>query len=379
MSTWRTRPVVAASVLAVSATLLGVPEAHAQGCVASRMNAPSGPNGPTDQTGTEYYLPDGKWQASFGYRNFTSHRHFVGDREQDGSPGTTDRSKNEVINHVNIPELNLAYGISDRWSAVLDLPLDILHRRNPPSAATATRPAVPPVYTDGNGFGDLTLLARYWVANPTHQSSQNISVGLGFKLPTGKDDAQGTFKRVVGTSLQDWVHPVDQSIQPGDGGFGYIAEIQAFKSFGSVTAYLSGGYLFNPKGTNGVETGRSNPDEAIMSVADQFGARIGVGMPLRFAKGLGVSLGARLEGVPSSDLFGSSAGFRRPGYSIGIEPGVSYAWKTTSFSFSFPYLVYRNRTQSYADKLATAARGTFVNGDAAFADYLFIAGFTKRF
>jgi hypothetical protein len=379
MSTWRTRLVVAVSVLAVSATLLGVPEAHAQGCVASRMNAPSGPNGPTDQNGTEYYLPDGKWQASFGYRNFTSHRHFVGDREQDGSPGTTDRSKNEVINHVNIPELNLAYGISDRWSAVLDLPLDILHRRNPPSAATATRPAVPPVYTDGNGFGDLTLLARYWVANPTHQSSQNISVGLGFKLPTGKDDAQGTFKRVVGTSLQDWVHPVDQSIQPGDGGFGYIAEIQAFKSFGSVTAYLSGGYLFNPKGTNGVQTGRSSPDEAVMSVADQFGARIGVGMPLRFAKGLGVSLGARLEGVPSSDIFGSSAGFRRPGYSIGIEPGVSYSWKTTSFSFSFPYLVYRNRTQSYADKLASAARGTFVNGDAAFADYLFIAGFTKRF
>jgi hypothetical protein len=175
------------------------------------------------------------------------------------------------------------------------------------------------------------------------------------------------------------VHPVDQSIQPGDGGFGYIAEIQAFKSFGSVTAYLSGGYLFNPKGTNGVQTGRSSPDEAVMSVADQFGARIGVGMPLRFAKGLGVSLGARLEGVPSSDIFGSSAGFRRPGYSIGIEPGVSYSWKTTSFSFSFPYLVYRNRTQSYADKLASAARGTFVNGDAAFADYLFIAGFTKRF
>ncbi len=328
MRLWRTRLVVASSVLgiAVSASLLGVTDAHAQGCVASRMNAPSSP---TDQTGNEYYLKDGKWQASFGYRNFMSHRHFVGE--------------------------------------------------NPPSAATATRPAVPPVYTDGNGIGDLTLLARYWVANPTQHSNQNISVGLGFKLPTGKDDINGTFKRVVNNTLQDWVHPVDQSIQPGDGGFGYIAELQAFKSFGSVTAFLSGGYLFNPKGTNGVQTGRSNPNEAIMSVADQFGARVGVGMPLRFAKGLAVSLGARLEGVPSSDVFGSSAGFRRPGYSVGIEPGVSYSWKSTAFSFSVPYLVYRNRTQSYADKLATVATGTFVNGDAAFADYIFIAGFTKRF
>jgi hypothetical protein len=378
MSTWRSRLVVASSVLgiAVSASLLGVPDAHAQGCVASRMNAPSSP---TDQTGAEYYLPDGKWQAAFGYRNFMSHRHFVGSAEQDGSPGTTDRSKNEVINHVNIPELNVAYGVTNRLSAVMDLPLDFLHRRNPPSAASGTRPGVPPVYTDGNGIGDLTLLARYWVADPTRRSNQNISVGLGFKLPTGKDDKEGTFKRVVGNQLQDWVHPVDQSIQPGDGGFGYIAELQAFKSFGSVTAFLSGSYLLNPKGTNGVQTGRSNPDEAIMSVADQFGARIGVGMPLRFAKGLSVSLGARLEGVPSSDLIGSSAGFRRPGYSIGIEPGVSYSWKTTAFSFSFPYLVYRNRTQSYADKLASVARGTFVNGDAAFADYIFIAGFTRRF
>ncbi len=378
MRLWRTRLVVASSVLgiAVSASLLGVTDAHAQGCVASRMNAPSSP---TDQTGNEYYLKDGKWQASFGYRNFMSHRHFVGDVEQDGRPGTTDRRKNEVINHVNIPELIVAYGITDRFSAALDLPLDILHRRNPPSAATATRPAVPPVYTDGNGIGDLTLLARYWVANPTQHSNQNISVGLGFKLPTGKDDINGTFKRVVNNTLQDWVHPVDQSIQPGDGGFGYIAELQAFKSFGSVTAFLSGGYLFNPKGTNGVQTGRSNPNEAIMSVADQFGARVGVGMPLRFAKGLAVSLGARLEGVPSSDVFGSSAGFRRPGYSVGIEPGVSYSWKSTAFSFSVPYLVYRNRTQSYADKLATVATGTFVNGDAAFADYIFIAGFTKRF
>ncbi|HEV7501567.1 MAG TPA: transporter, partial [Vicinamibacteria bacterium] len=96
-------------------------------------------------------------------------------------------------------------------------------------------------------------------------------------------------------------------------------------------------------------------------------------------KGLGLSLSARLEGVPSSDLFGSSAGFRRPGYSIGIEPGLSYSFKKTAFSVSVPWLVRRDRTQSYADKLATVATGKFVNGDAAFADYIVIAGFSRRF
>jgi hypothetical protein len=380
MSPWRTRLAVASSTISVVLLGLGAPGGvQAQGCVASRVNAPAGAAA-MDQNGVEYYLPEGKWQAAFGFRNFRSHRHFVGDVEQDGSPGTTDRSKNEVVNHVYIPEFILSYGVTDKLSATLDLPLDFLYRRNPPSAATATRPAVPAVYTNAKGIGDLTLIGRYWVGDPKHSGHQNLSLGFGFKLPTGKDDAQGTFKRVVSGALQDWVHPVDQSIQPGDGGFGVVAEVQAFKSFGEVTTYLSGSYLFNPKVTNGVQTGRSNPDEAIMSVADQFGGRVGLGLPLHFLSGLAASFSVRLEGVPSSDVFGSSAGFRRPGHSIAIEPGFSYSSKGGStFSFSFPYLVYRNRTQSYADKLATAAQGRFVNGDAAFADYMFVVGFTRRF
>jgi hypothetical protein len=368
----------AIAVLAAAGSILlfGAGEARAQGCVASRMNAPSAP---TDTDGNSYYLPHGKWQAAFGYRNFMSHRHFVGDVEQDGSPGTQDRTKNAVVNHVNIPELAVTYGFSDRISTTVDVPIDILHRRNPSRAASGNSPAVPFVYTDGNGIGDTTLVTRYWVGDPTHSSSQNLSVGLGFKLPTGKDDVNGTFYQTSGNQLVPWVHPVDQSIQPGDGGFGLIAELQGFKSIGKVAFYASGSYLANPRGTNGVATGRGDPNEAIMSVADQFGARVGLSTSAPGIKGLGVSLSARLEGVPSSDLFGSSAGFRRPGYSIGIEPGLSYSFKKTAFSVSVPWLVRRDRTQSYADKLATAATGKFVNGDAAFADYIVIAGFSRRF
>jgi hypothetical protein len=348
------------------------------------MNAPSAPTDPegaTNPDGNSYYLAKGGWQANFGYRNYFSHRHFVGSIEQDGSPDAVegDRSKNPVENHVNIPELGVTYGINNRWSATLDLPLDILHRRNPPSAATATRPAVPAVYTSGTGIGDLTAVAQAWVMDPSRHGRGNVAIGLGFKLPTGKDDAEGDFLVVSNGALKTITHPVDQSIQPGDGGFGIIGQFQAFRTLGPLTAFASGSYLLNPKETNGVATGRSNPDEAIMSVADQFGARVGAAMPLHFLKGLSVSLDGRLEGVPSSDLIGGSAGFRRPGYSIGIEPGVSFSRNKTSFAFSFPYLVYRNRTQSYADKLATARTGVYTQGDAAFADYIWIAGFTRRF
>ncbi len=371
--------VAASSVLTfVSLVALAVPSARAQGCVASRLDAPSGPVNPE---GNAYYLAKGKWQVTFGYRNYFSHRHFVGDIEQNGSPQAIegDRSKNPVENHVNIPEIAVTYGFSDRWSASVDLPIEVMERRNPQRAATATSPAVPAVYTNARGIGDAVIMGNFWLANPARRFDQNLMIGLGIKLPTGNDNVDGTFLRVQNGQLQNWVHPVDQSIQLGDGGVGIMTQLQAFKTFGPVTAYLSGEYLINPRGTNGVQTGRSDPNEAIMSVADQFGARIGVGMPIRLLKGLAVSLGGRLEGVPAPDLIGSSAGFRRPGYSIGIEPAVSYAWGKTSFSFSFPYLVYRNRTQSYADKLATIATGTYTQGDAAFADYIFIAGFSTRF
>ena len=375
----RPLPIVLSTAIAtLGLALAGAPKAGAQGCVASRMNAPS-VNGGTDPEGNSYYLPDGKWQASFGYRNYRSHRHFVGSVEQDGRPGTTDRRLNEVVNNVHIPELSLAYGFNDRLSTTLDLPVPVLHRRNPARAASASSPAVPAVYTDARGIGDATVMTRYWLGNPSHAGTHNLSAGLGLKVPTGKDDTDGTFLRVNNRVLEPWVHPVDQSIQLGDGGWGLIAELQGFKSFARVTAFATGSYLANPRGTNGVQTGRGDPNEAIMSVADQYAARAGVTTAVGFLKGVGVSLTARLEGVPSSDLIGSSAGFRRPGYSIGIEPGLSYSWKKTSFSMSVPYLVRRVRNQSYADKLASAERGTFVNGDAAFADYLIIGGFSRRF
>jgi hypothetical protein len=46
---------------------------------------------------------------------------------------------------------------------------------------------------------------------------------------------------------------------------------------------------------------------------------------------------------------------------------------------SVPIAVYRNRTQSYIDKIRTEQRGREVIGDAAFADYLISLGISYRF
>jgi len=368
--------------------LLGGADAHAQGCVASRMEAPlscprkSLSSGAMDTEGMSYHLPDGRWQASFGYRWYRSHRHFVGSVEQNAENtakglAERDRAGSEVINHVHIPNLSVSYGLTDRLGLAAELPIFIARRKSP---GNAQRPVD---RTEARGIGDLNLMARYWVGSPTGHAPHNLAVGFGFKLPTGNDRVTDDFlvsvDRATG-ARQTVVRPVDQSIQPGDGGFGFITEFQAFRSFGRVTAFASGSYLFNPREQNDFERDPTatnpNPVTKYLSIADQYAGRVGIGTSVNK---FGFSLAARLEGVPSSDVFGGDMGRRRPGYSIGIEPSVSYSWRGNAVSVGVPYMVRRVRTQALADKLESKETGHYENGDAAFADYVVIVGFSRRF
>jgi hypothetical protein len=383
MSVARTPAIVLPGlVAALFFFLLPVSELHAQGCVASRMNAPtcgshkSMISGAMDTDGTSYYIPTGTWQAAFGYRWFRSHRHFVGSVEQNGvPPAERDRSGNEVINHTHIPDLTLSRGLTNRLSLTADLPILIARRKNPPNA---TRPLW---RTDSHGIGDLNVMGRYWVGNPASPAPQNLSIGLGLKLPTGNKSVEDDVlvQNSATRAMESVMRPVDQSIQPGDGGLGLLTEVQGFKGVGNATLYASASYLFNPREMNGVPTYRGRENEAIMSVADQYAARMGVSVTAPFSNKVGLSLSARLEGVPASDLMGGSLGFRRPGYSIGIEPGMSYTWHRTALNVSVPWLVRRVRTQSVPDQLESEIRGTHVQGDAAFADYIVVVGVSRRF
>ena len=102
-----------------------------------------------------------------------------------------------------------------------------------------------------------------------------------------------------------------------------------------------------------------------MSIPDQFMVRGGANY---FVKNFTFSGGVRVEGLPSSDLFGGDKGFRRPGYVIAAEPVVSHMGKKATVYISVPVVLERNRTQSYSDKLRSTP-ATKVQGDAAFADY----------
>lgn len=133
--------------------------------------------------------------------------------------------------------------------------------------------------------------------------------------------------------------------------------------------------MINPAETNGVATrnGRSE-----FSCPDQYASRIGAFYNTKL-QGFSVYLGGSIEGVPSEDLIGGSAGYRRPGYAISVEPGVNYVRNRYNLNLSVPIAVARNRTQSYEDKIRTVESGEYRHGDAAFADYLINFSMSYRF
>lgn len=337
---------------------------------------------------TSYNLGKNKWTGALAFRSFRSFRHFVGDVEQNAenvANGTAerDRAGTNVINHVYQPSIAVAYGVTDRFSVGADLPYFHAHRRQP---GPPTGPN-PTYVTASAGISDLSVTGRYWLWDPAKKlnSQWNVALGLGVKLPTGNDRAEDDFLvRVLadGTRVTE-VRPVDQSIQPGDGGWGIVPEIQAFKRFGRYTAFASGSYLINPREVNDFNRSgpSANPDTSgalnhLLSIADQYAVRAGVA---RAVKTVGVNLGLRWEGTKSHDLIGGSRGRRRPGYTLGLDPGLVYSFKGTTMSLNVPIAIRRVRNQNYADELASETTGEHQNGDAAFADYAVIVGFSRRF
>lgn len=311
-----------------------------------------------------------RWQVSTTWRYQRSDRHFRGSEEEENRQA----EGSEVINTINMMELGIRYNASAQWSVSLGIPYFSAERSSP--IRDSNRVVVDRSVVEANDVGDITLTARRLFWDPRTHPDSNVSLGLGIKAPTGKKDVYDTRERLVNGQRVFTEEAVDQSIQPGDGGWGAIVDFQAYQrlrnSGGSI--YAAGSYLINPEGTNGVPTFRGNLGEEVMSVADQYLVRAGVSWSGASWRGFGMSLGGRMEGVPVEDLIGDSDGFRRPGFALSVEPGLSYTRGPHAFSLSVPVAVHRNRQRSVPDRLEAGRVG-----DAAFADYIVMLGYWRKF
>jgi hypothetical protein len=312
-----------------------------------------------------------KWQVSIGWRYQRSDRHFRGSHEE----ANRQAEHSEVINTINLMDIGIRYNFDARNSLSVGIPYLMATRSLP--IRDADREVVGRSVIQARDLGDITVVARRLMWDPMKQPRGNLSLGLGVKLPTGANNVHDTRERLGDDGERVLtVETVDQSIQPGDGGFGFVVDLSGYRQLGhsgGLAGYLSGAYLINPEGTSGVQTYRGRESEAVMSIADQYLLRAGLLAAPASWHGFGVGLGGRFEGVPVHDLVGSSEGFRRPGYALSVEPSITWTHGPHSLSLAVPIAIERNRQRSVPD----LADGT--HGDAAFADYVVLAGYWRRF
>jgi hypothetical protein len=327
--------------------LLALPSSlSGQGCVIAR-----GGGGAmiSDSSG---YMEPGDWTLNSSIRWFRSDRHFAG--------GTEHKHRKEqgtqVINESYFYDFSATYAWSKRLSTTLTLPF-VNHDRTSMYEHLGNSSGQR-FLTQAAGLGDVRVSAAWWLVNPNADHHRgNVSFGFGIKAPTGDYRARDVFTRPAGPTERF----VDSSIQPGDGGWGYNLEMQGFYHLkGNLSGYANAFYLFNPEG---------RIEDTGFSIPDAFMVRTGVDYRLNGVKGLALSLGGRVEGVPGRDVFGSSIGSRRPGYVISVEPGVTFNKGRFTGTLTVPVALERRRTMTY---------GATRLGDAAFADFSINTSFSFR-
>ena len=311
------------------------------------------------------HLEEGQWEASLNYRYLTTGDAYVGDEIW---PEGKEIGARLAIHSI---DLQVSYAFTPRYSATLTMPFVHGERSTVLDHAGARHT------TRAGGLGDMRLVGNAWLFDPSKPRDGNISFGIGVKAPTGDETATDTFYKATGPE----VRPVDISIQPGDGGWGIHLELAGYRKIvDRLYGYVSGFYLVNPREENdAIATGPypppPNPNAAVRnnSVPDQYLGRAGLSYTIWPEQVLALSFGGRIDGIPTRDLVGGSEGFRRPGFSIYVEPGVSWTRGPNTFNLFTPVMMTVNRQKNiYDDRYGT-------HGPAAFADFLIIASLSRKF
>lgn len=308
----------------------------------------------------------GEWEIGVVYRWLHADQFYVGGVEQ---PLNKIPFFRQVRINNNSIALNVRHAVSTRLSVNLGIPFATTSEQRGQDDSLSHRQSAA-------GLGDISLVASMWVFDPVQHGQWNISAGLGVKAPTGSSAGKATYHLLSGTEQRF----MDPSTQLGDGGWGLIAQVEAYHGlFHRASAYVAGSYLANPRGHSNA-TFRSAYGIVPVAVTDEYSAHAGVTYAALPRHGLTISLGGRVDGVPVYDQFGGGAeSFRRPGYVAYIEPNINwvvarspFSSKGSTFSISVPYAVARDRTRNTLD----IANGKHGGGD--FAQYLVFIAYSKR-
>ena len=316
------------------------------------------------------YLQPGDWTVTTGVRHVYSHVHFSGPTEN----FSREQLGTQVQSKTNLDDFMVTYQLTPRISLTGTLPFIYASRRQQAQYGT--------LHT--SGIGDVSVGANYWLRSPKSSKSifNNAQFGLSLLMPTGNDHENNLIATSYGATPTTQFP--DYSVQPGGGTWGMIMSWQAFQSLGNNTvAFIDGNYVMTQGGYHNFWTshgGTSNGPPAATpgmtqfdAIQDQYMVEIGASHPAPKVKGLGITLSVRQEGVPAHNLIGNDLGFRRPGFGIALTPGFIYTRGNHMLQFSVGKVMIRDRTKSVAEEVNGVHEG-----DAAFANYVWMAGYTLK-
>jgi hypothetical protein len=142
--------------------------------------------------------------------------------------------------------------------------------------------------------------------------------------------------------------------------------------FHNAVAYLSGSSLINPRKLSGVP--KDPGSRVFWSVPDAYTSRARLAFAFWPDLGMSAKVGARIDGQPVRDVIGGGdTGFRRPGFSVALDPGIAMTLGPNEMTVNAPIRVAADRMASIYD-LSTGKRG---GGD--FASTLIFVGYSVRY
>jgi hypothetical protein len=140
-------------------------------------------------------------------------------------------------------------------------------------------------------------------------------------------------------------------------GWGFLVQAQAYRHLvGRLSGYLFGSYMLSPREKTEVLFSPSFP-ASFVSVPDVYHARLGFAYAAWPEGGLSLSLGGRVDGVPVHDIIGGDLGFRNPGYTLFLEPGLSVERGRGAFTLSVPVRLRGNFVPSANDEAGNPGPG----------------------
>jgi hypothetical protein len=305
------------------------------------------------------YFQAGEWQVGIAFRRVATNRFFVGTQEDPTrAPGGQ-----PLHLRLNSADVSFSYATSARLSLSLVVPMSY-------STGSNVYPDLQRHQVSSTGIGDINVMGNLWLGTPVAHLKGNVVVGFGIKAPTGRNDVLGKTYDAQGNVSEV---PLVQTLQLGDGGWAVPLQIQAFRQVlprGSV--YLSGSYSVSLTQHTDVLFPAEN---RFWAAPDVYSLRGGFSYGIKAEPGIAMSLGGRMDGTMVSDLVGGRTDYyRKPGYTMYLDPGIALQSGPNQFTLNVPVRVRHN----YMNMLINNAQ-TVRSGAGGVSDFVIYAGFSRRF